>query len=229
MEVQSLQYGYQRPLGTLEALSMKGPGITAVIGPNGSGKSTLLHTLAGLLPPVSGSILWEGESLEHLSIERRARHLAIVLTTPILLGGLTVKDVVRLGRFPHGNQGMELADQAMEKLGIAHLASKPMDAISDGERQKVAIARALCQDTPLLFLDEPTAFLDFASKQALMALFQEEALNRRIVFSTHDLHLLQGEEVELLVVEGKVVKCYDAEPAQQILAQHIAIHRESTP
>jgi ABC-type cobalamin/Fe3+-siderophores transport system ATPase subunit len=124
---------------------------------------------------------------------------------------------------------MELAERAIEKLGIAHIAGKPMDSISDGERQKVAIARALCQDTPLLFLDEPTAFLDFASKQALMALFREEASNRRIVFSTHDLHLLQGEEVELLVVEGKEVKCYDAKCAQQILARHIAIHRESMP
>ena len=222
VEVAGLAFGYDAPLGHLETLQLHGPGLTAVIGRNGSGKSTLLHTLAGLLPALEGRISLDNTDSTQLSAQARATKLAIVLTHPIRLGGLTAREVVELGRLPHGDTNAEVVEAALERLGIAHLANKPMDAVSDGERQKVSIARALAQDTPILMLDEPTAFLDFEARTAMMHVLEQEAQHRCVVFSTHDLHLLQDRPVNVLEVASSGTQWYagaDAQARLQALVQ----------
>lgn len=161
--------------------------LTALVGRNGMGKSTLLRTLAGLLLPLSGSV----------SPMPSARDVAIVLTTPIGVEALTVADVVALGRIPHtGLTGRLHAadfaaiDHALELCAITHLRERRIGHISDGERQRAMIARAIAQDTPVILLDEPTAFLDYPSKVAVLQLLKRLcAEGKTILFSTHDLEL----------------------------------------
>ena len=162
--------------------------VTALVGSNGCGKSTLLRTLAGLQPALGGSV----------APEANAKNLAIVLTDRIIAPALSVTDIVALGRLPHTGLTARLTpadhmaiSDAMEKAGIGHLATRRIGEISDGERQRTMIARAIAQDTPIILLDEPTAFLDFPSKvdtlRLLSRLAHEEG--KSILLSTHDLEI----------------------------------------
>lgn len=207
LEVVHLEFGHTKTLGVLERYSAKGPGLTAIVGRNGCGKSTLLRTLAGLLVPLKGGVVLMGSPMGSLKAKDRARQLALVLTDRISVGGLSVMEVVSLGRHPHptSHNDEELSLQALEDLGIAHLAHTATDTLSDGERQKVAIARALNQDSPVLLLDEPTAFLDFEARVELMQLLQKVSKTKRVVFSTHDLHLLEGISLDLILFDVGVV------------------------
>lgn len=162
--------------------------LTALVGRNGTGKSTLLRTLAGLLPPLGGSV----------TPRPTARDVAIVLTTPVGVGALTVADVVALGRIPHMGLTGRLRDadyaaidHALQLCAIEHLRHRRIGEISDGERQRAMIARAIAQDTPLILLDEPTAFLDFPAKVSTLQLLKELcAGGKTILLSTHDLELV---------------------------------------
>lgn len=141
--------------------------LTVLLGTNGAGKSTLLRTLAGLQPPLAGDIFWEGNSLASLTPEERAKRLSIVLTVRPETGNLTVREVVALGRLPH-RQGLwgsrnaatdaEAVERAMRLTTTSAWSERPVSRLSDGERQRVFIAKALAQETPLILLDEPTAF-----------------------------------------------------------------------
>lgn len=160
---------------------------TALVGRNGTGKSTLLRTLAGLLQPLSGSV----------TPKPNARDVAIVLTTPVGFGALTVADVVALGRIPYMGLAGRLhaadyaaVDHALQLCAIDHLRERRIGEISDGERQRTMIARAIAQDTPIILLDEPTAFLDFPAKVSTLQLLKELcASGKTILLSTHDLEL----------------------------------------
>lgn len=162
--------------------------LTALVGRNGTGKSTLLRTLAGLLPPLGGSV----------TPRPTARDVAIVLTTPVGVGALTVADVVALGRIPHMGLTGRLRDAdyaaidyALQLCALEHLRHRRIGEISDGERQRAMIARAIAQDTPLILLDEPTAFLDFPAKVSTLQLLKELcAGGKTILLSTHDLELV---------------------------------------
>lgn len=162
--------------------------VTALVGSNGCGKSTLLRTIAGLQPSLGGSITPKPD----------ARNLAVVLTDRIDVPALTVNDVVALGRLPYMGLAARLSAvdrttiaHAMEMAGIAHLSLRRIGELSDGERQRAMIARAVAQDTPIILLDEPTAFLDFPSKvdtlKLLCRLAHEEG--KTILLSTHDLEI----------------------------------------
>lgn len=162
--------------------------LTALVGSNGCGKSTLLRTLAGLQPSLGGSA----------TPSASATTVAVVLTDRIDVPALSVIDVVALGRLPHtGLMGRLSATdhaairRALELAGITHLVERRIGEISDGERQRTMIARAIAQDTPIILLDEPTAFLDYPAKietlQLLRRLAHEE--NKTILLSTHDLEL----------------------------------------
>lgn len=221
LEVQNLAFGYTQPLGTVGHYRALNPGLTALVGRNGCGKSTLLRTLAGLQLPLSGQVALMGSPLAEQSARDRARQLSLVLTDRINVGGLLVQDVVALGRHPHptSKNDQVLVDAALESLEVQHLAAQPMDALSDGERQKVAIARAFCQDTPVMLLDEPTAFLDFKARKELMAVLSEQAKTKRILFSTHDLHLLAGIELDVIWVDDEQVHIVDSDRAPGVLAR----------
>lgn len=168
--------------------------LTALVGRNGMGKSTLLRTIAGLLPPLAGCVsLDDGTASQRLT----AHDVAIVLTSPVSAGALTVADVVALGRIPHTGLTGRLheadfaaIDHALELCAIGHLRERRIAHISDGERQRVMIARAIAQDTPIILLDEPTAFLDFPTKVSTLQLLKELCANgKTILLSTHDLEL----------------------------------------
>lgn len=166
----------------------------ALWGRNGVGKSTLLRTLAGLLPPLGGSVWLGGCDQARLSPRQTARRVSFVPARRPDTGRLGVDEVVALGRMPWGPgaDDARLVAEALGRAGCAQLAGRRADTLSDGEAARVMVARALAQQTPLLLLDEPTAFLDHEAKRGLMALLRRLALDegRAVLLSSHDLALV---------------------------------------
>ena len=169
-----------------------------VVGKNGTGKSTLLRTLAGLQQPLVGSVLIDDTPISNLSAIERARLIGVVLTQRLEVQNLTVREVVAMGRSPYtgffgtlSKADWEVVDEALRQVGMSPWADRYVQMLSDGERQKVMIAKALAQQTPVLVLDEPTAFLDYPSKVEMMKLLCRLAkeMDKTIVLSTHDIEL----------------------------------------
>lgn len=186
--------------------------LVCLLGPNGIGKSTLIRTLARMQPALWGSVELGGSSLGSLSAADLARRLGVVLTERIAVESLRSRQIVELGRYPHSgwlgglnDQDHEIVSWAIEAVGATHLGERDFARISDGERQRVMVARALAQEPMLLVLDEPTAFLDVPSRVELMGLLRR--LTRQgalgVVVSTHDLELaLRTADVVWLVLPG---------------------------
>lgn len=206
---------------------------TALIGRNGTGKSTLLRTIAGLAPAMRGVITVDGVSLADMSSKEIAAKISFVSTDEVRIANLRVSDVVGLGRAPYTNwlgsltaEDRAMVARALELVGMAAFAGKAMNTLSDGERQRVMIARALAQDTPIILLDEPTAFLDLPNKYEICLLLRELAhkQGKCIIFSTHDLSvalelcdtmaLIEGGQFHYgtaagLVEQGAIQKIFD--------------------
>jgi cobalamin transport system ATP-binding protein len=172
--------------------------LVCLLGPNGSGKSTLLRTLAGLQPALCGTLDVGGADLRTVPPWEVARRVAVVLTDRVAIEALSARRVVELGRYPHGGWHGRLTerdhvavDSAMDAVGARHLGCRDASLLSDGERQRVMIARALAQEPLVLLLDEPTAFLDAPARVELMQLLRHLARERplAVVASTHDLDL----------------------------------------
>ena len=170
--------------------------LVCLVGPNGVGKSTLLRTLTGLQPALGGTLLLQGKPLEKYNNKAIARLVSVVLTAPVQVGAMKVRNLVGLGRFPFTglfdsrNPEDDAAVQtALEMTGAESLAERFVHELSDGERQRVMIARALAQEPMLLILDEPTAFLDLPGRVATMQLMRELAHThgKAVLASTHDL------------------------------------------
>ena len=201
LSVENLSIGYgkgakRRIVGSLLNASLPKASLTALIGANGAGKSTLLRTIAGFLPPLEGTVYWKDFPNAQPSLQQLARLLAIVLTARIESEYLSAREVVESGRFPYTSfdgrlthHDHDVVDEALALTQAEHLASRPLHSLSDGERQRVMIAKALAQETPVILLDEPTAFLDFAGKMGVMRLLQSLAHEKEktILISTHDL------------------------------------------
>ena len=178
--------------------TLQGGELTCLLGPNGAGKSTLLRTLSAFLPAVSGQIFLLGRKLSDYTDKELSKVIGVVLTEKPDVRNMTVYDMVGLGRSPYtgfwGNlhdEDRRIVDEAIEMVGIGHLRDRLIQTLSDGERQKVMIAKALAQQTPVIFLDEPTAFLDFPSKVEIMQLLHRlsRTMGKTIFLSTHDLDL----------------------------------------
>ena len=188
--------------------------LVSLVGTNGAGKSTLLRTISAFQPALSGSISYRGMSGEVTAASQLSRHLAIVLTGREPIYNLSVREVVAMGRMPYtGFLGVNskhdnaVVDDAMEMLGITSLALRRIEMLSDGERQKVMIAKALAQETALILLDEPTAYLDFMSRVRLMQFLRRLAheSGKAILLSTHDLELaLQLSDRLWLIDDGRM-------------------------
>lgn len=172
--------------------------LTCLLGPNGAGKSTLLKTLSGFLPPLDGRIFIEGRELPDYSSGELAKVIGVVLTERINLSNMSVEELVGMGRSPYtgffgslSEHDREIIDEAIRLVNITGLRHRMIDTLSDGERQKVMIAKAIAQETPVIFLDEPTAFLDYPSKVEIMQLLQElsRVKDKTVFLSTHDLEL----------------------------------------
>ncbi|CAM4362338.1 ABC transporter ATP-binding protein [Paenibacillus alkaliterrae] len=171
--------------------------ITALVGANGSGKSTILKTMARIMNPAQGSVLLDGKSIHKQSTKEVAKQLAILPQNPTAPDGLTVAELVSYGRFPYqkGFGSMSKDDRsivqwAIEATGMSHFAERPVDQLSGGQRQRAWIAMALAQETEILFLDEPTTFLDMAHQLEVLHLLQNlnESNNRTVVMVVHDLN-----------------------------------------
>lgn len=172
--------------------------LTCLIGPNGAGKSTLLRTLSAFQRPLKGKVEVCGSSLHALDSRQLARTIGIVLTQKPDLNNVSVRELVGIGRSPYTNfwgvltdADQLIVDRCLALTGISHLANRCVHTLSDGERQKTMIAKALAQQTPYIILDEPTAFLDYPSKVELMhtllRLCHDEG--KTILLSTHDIEL----------------------------------------
>ena len=195
-----LSVGYSPSLPVVSDINavVRSGQLTCLTGENGIGKSTLLKTLTGFLPKLGGELLLDGREVGTFSQRELARQVSIVLTQKLDIQNLTVEEVAGLGRSPytgffgrlHDADRTVIAD-ALAAVGIEPLRHRMIQTLSDGERQKVMIAKALAQQTPAILLDEPTAFLDFPSKAETFRLLQRMAHDRDklILLSTHDLGL----------------------------------------
>ena len=204
----NLTVGYQQtrrtPTAVLAGLNatLCSGRLTCLVGANGIGKSTLLRTLAAFQPPIAGQMHYLSDeqaapiNLATLSQARLARLVSVVLTAKPSVENLSVEQIVTLGRSPYTNiWGTLRADDrrmvawAMDVVGITNLRHRLVQTLSDGERQKMMIAKALAQDTPVILLDEPTAFLDYKSKVEVLDLLARLAheTNKMVLLSTHDL------------------------------------------
>ena len=192
-------------------LTLQSGKLASLIGANGVGKSTLLKTLTGFLPKLEGSLLLDGKDISEFSQRALARQISIVLTQKPDVQNLTVEEIIGLGRSPytgffgklHAND-QQIVDESITAVGIEKLKNRMIQTLSDGERQKVMIAKALAQQTPVIFLDEPTAFLDFSSKVETFQLLQRMAheMGKLILLSSHDLELAVRFSDTLLQVNG---------------------------
>ena len=193
----SLGYGSRILIDSLSA-TVKCGELTALVGRNGTGKSTLLRAITGLGERKGGDILLGDKSIDSLSTAELATMVAFVTTDKVRIANLRCRDVVALGRAPYTNwigrmqeQDEEIVMRSMELVGMSDYADKTMDRMSDGECQRIMIARALAQQTPIILLDEPTAFLDMPNRYELCTLLQRLAHEEQkcILFSTHELDI----------------------------------------
>lgn len=218
LALEGLQIGYGRKvLATLPPATTVAAGeFVCLLGRNGQGKSTLLRTLGGFLVPVAGEVLLHGRPVAALRGVERARRIAVVLTERPQLGALDVMELVEMGRQPYtgwtgalSEDDRRIAAVALEQVGGAHLAGRTVDSLSDGERQRVMIARALAQQPDVMLLDEITAFLDLPSRVTVIDTLRRIAASQgvSIILSSHDLELsLQtADRLWLLPGEGRFV------------------------
>ena len=200
-ETQDLAIGYGKtPLAENIALGAKSGQILTLIGPNGAGKSTLLKTLAGQLAPLGGTVLLDGQDLTAYTGPDRARKLALMLPHTRRTELTTCFEFAAAGRIPYtGRLGIlspadrQAVQHALEVAGAAHLADRDLNCISDGQRQRVLLARAICQQPQVLLLDEPTSFLDIKGKIELLTILQKLAHEDglAVIVSLHELDMAQ--------------------------------------
>jgi iron complex transport system ATP-binding protein len=215
LQARNLAFGFPgRTVGSGVSFSLAPGEVMCVLGPNGGGKTTLFRTLLGLLPPHSGSIALEGDPLESLSRSEIARRVGYVPQGHTGYFAYTVLEVVLMGRTAHlgafaspGERDRRVAARALETLGIAHLAARPVTQVSGGERQLALVARALAQEPRLLVMDEPTASLDFGNQvRVLQSLSALAASGISILFATHAPdHAFLAAHRALLLAEGRVI------------------------
>ena len=211
LKVQSLSvsYGLYQALKDVTLQVEKGE-ILALIGPNGSGKTTLIRAASGVLKPVSGKVLADGKEVSHLPPAHCARYIAVVPQARNLPESFTVRQTVILGRTPYldwlghpGPKDWERVHWAMQRTDTLELGERRIGELSGGEQQRVLLARALAQDTPILLLDEPTAHLDLHHQANLLSLVHDLAGERglAVLMALHDLNLagLYADRVALLV------------------------------
>ncbi|MGZ3863928.1 MAG: ABC transporter ATP-binding protein [Bacteroidia bacterium] len=210
LSLQNLSVGYGQPLLQNVSFSVSDfAGVIGLIGNNGKGKTTLLKTISGLHEPLSGKIMFDEKNISELTMFGRARVISMGLSSAYVSFPVTAYELISMGRYPYNNhwakltlQDKQIIASAVELCGIEKLQNKPVTSLSDGERQKVFIAKTIAQQTPLILFDEPTAFLDYSSKkqffQSMKALAEEEG--RIILISSHDIDFLTAYTDNLLMI-----------------------------
>ena len=192
----SIGYAANQPIFSAINFMAEEGDMIALLGVNGIGKSTLLRTISGLQARTGGSLLLNGLDIYSLSSSERAKQISVVLTERLSIDNITVKDFMALGRTPYTGWLGQLSEADEREVGlvvsvmkIEKLQARLFNQLSDGEKQKAIIARALCQQTPVMILDEPTAFLDFRNKREIMDILKtiSDSLKKTIILSTHDI------------------------------------------
>ncbi len=215
--------------------------ITALVGANGSGKSTILKAMARIMKPKGGSVFLDGQAIHRQSTKEVAKQLAILPQNPSAPDGLTVSELVGYGRFPHqkGFGSLSLEDKqmiqwAIEVTGMSEFHDRPVDQLSGGQRQRAWIAMALAQQTDILFLDEPTTFLDMAHQLEVLKLLQKlnSEEGRTIIMVVHDLnHATRYAQHMVAIKTGKVVSEGSPEEVvtQDVLREVFGIEADIIP
>ncbi len=246
LQVEQLTTGYlqkrEEPKKISHQLNLSLPpkSVVALIGPNGVGKSTLFRTIAGVQPPIEGAVLLHNKPLQSYTARERARQISLVFTGRPQLNYVTIEELVRLGRYPHTGvmgklsaQDMERVLWAMEETGVVDFRKRYAEELSDGELQKVMVARALAQDTDIMILDEPAAFLDVGHRIELMGLltYIAEEIGRSILISSHDLELVYytSHRVWLMGRDGAVAEGSPQELMQPAALKEVFIQDKKHP
>ena len=215
ISLKELAIGYKTTLFSIENLLLNKGEVYALIGSNGAGKTTFLQTIIGMLTPLKGELKINNRTISTYDRVERAKTISFVGSKFDGVDFLKVRDYINLGRSPYTNAFGRLVEkdylivsEAIELLQIHDLENKFTTELSDGERQLTAIARAITQQTDIIILDEPTAFLDYANRKKVMELMKKIAvdLNKCVIVSSHDLELCLESEVELLVVNKELKK-----------------------
>jgi iron complex transport system ATP-binding protein len=219
LETHNLTIGYKTSQKTIRnvasniSTSLQTGELVCLLGPNGAGKSTLLRTLAGMQPPIAGEVKLLENDIYKLPPQELAKRLSLVLTEKIDVGMLSAYALVSMGRYPYTDwwgkltpEDEEIIHWAIKSVGAVNLAQRNVSELSDGERQKIMIARALAQSPMVMLLDEPTAFLDLPRRVEIMQLLRQLArdTNQAILLSTHDLDLALrlADKIWLLGING---------------------------
>jgi len=214
-------------------ISVREGELTGVIGRNGAGKSTLLRSVVRLQNLLSGTITLKGSELHSIDSIEFSRTLAYVSSGLSFAETMTVGELVSLGRFPYTNwigtlqaEDIALINEAMVQVGIMHLSDRKLIEISDGERQKAMIARTLAQNTSIIILDEPTAFLDLPSKYDIISLLYElTRKGKTVIYSTHDLNIALRFSDKIWLIDNKII--HEGSPEDLILNKTITSIFES--
>jgi iron complex transport system ATP-binding protein len=222
LSTEQLSIGYGERL-IVKNLSVEIPDkkITTIIGPNGCGKSTLLKAITRIISHQSGNILLDGNDISKVNTKLLAKQMAILPQTPESASGLAVGELVSYGRFPYQKgfgrltkKDYEVIDWALEVTGTIDFKFRPVDALSGGQRQRVWIAMALAQETEIIFLDEPTTYLDMAHQLEVLELLQKLNLEqeRTIVMVLHDLNQAARFADHIIALkDGEIVKAGNCE------------------
>lgn len=216
LSVKNLVVGYEKkPVVQGINFEIKKGDVLCLLGANGSGKTTILRTLAGLLKPLGGVIMLKNKDLCKMTENRVAKEMAVVLTERVSLGLLTIFEVVAMGRYAHTGffgklkkKDIKIIEQALEMVNAIDLADCYMHELSDGEKQKAFLARALVQESDLIIMDEPTSFLDIKHKVEFTAIINDlsKQKNITIVVSLHDLALAaRCSDHLMLVKDGQIL------------------------
>lgn len=213
----SVGYGNRMLVAGVNAAFDSGS-LTSLIGRNGSGKSTLLRAIAGLNPHYSGCIMIDGDS-RLINSPARAKKLAFVNTSRVRVTNMTCRDVVALGRAPYTDWVGRLTDaderivaESLKAVGMEEFGTRTLDRMSDGECQRIMIARALAQDTPVILLDEPTSFLDLPNRYRLMQILASLAHDRGkcVILSTHELDIAMSASDRIALIDSERLEIFDA-------------------
>ena len=239
LELRGLAVGYNgKALIHGIEIGVKRGEIVTLVGPNGSGKSTILKTITSQLERISGQTLLSGRDLQEYSRKELAEQMAVVLTGRLQTELMTCRDVAAMGRYPYtgrlgilSEQDERKVDEALAQVHAEHLAERSFDAVSDGERQRILLARAICQEPEIIVLDEPTSFLDIRHKLELLSILHRMAREQKItvVMSLHEVDLamkisdriicVRGEEIfacgtpEEVLSDEVIRELYDLDPA----------------
>ena len=218
LKIAALTIGYNKKsiLTNIDVISKKNQ-LIGVFGRNGKGKSTLLSTLSGLLPPIAGRFIFNGVDVFKLSEKEKAKLISIVSTNKIDIGGIKVKDFVAFGRYPYTNwlginkkEDDAEINNSIHLCNIENLSNRNYCELSDGEKQKVNIARSIAQNTPLIILDEPTVHLDLINNIEVLRLLKNLVKNhsKTIIFSTHQIEYALQICDEIWLINNDQIKSF---------------------